>query len=377
MSTRPIESRPIESRPIGSRSVDSQHVEPQSSPEGGVVEAFAMQTVERVAAAWSVVAMHFGDRLGLYCALVEGAGTADEIATRAGVHPRLTREWLDGQVAFGIVELDGERYRLPAAHAAVLGATDSPAYLGAAGGVLVAAVQGEERIIDAFRTDGAVGWGDQAPCLSHAVDRFYRPGYATSLVGDWIGALDGVAERLAAGGRVADIGCGRGTALQLIAEAFPSAICVGVDDHEASIARAAETIAAAGLAGNVRLERNTATTFAGGPYDLICFLDALHDMGDPQVVLRHVRSQLAEGGSVMLVEPAAKETLAERVGDLAAQLYYPGSALLCTPSALSQGDLALGNQVPEATWRDLFRQAGFTTFRRVADTPFNRVFEAR
>jgi trans-aconitate methyltransferase len=349
----------------------------QPSPESEAVEAFAVQTVERVAAAWSVVSMHFGDRLGLYCALAEGAGTAEEIAARAGAHPRLTREWLDGQVAFGVVELDGDRYRLPTAHAAVLAATDSPAYLGAAGGVLVAAVQGEDRIIDAFRGDGAVAWGDQAPCLGHAVDRFYRSGYATSLVRDWIGALDGVTERLAAGGRMADIGCGRGTALQLIAESFPNAVCVGVDDHEASIARAAEAIAAAGLAGNVRLERNTATAFTGGPYDLICFLDALHDMGDPHLVLGHVRSQLAEGGAVMLVEPAARETLAERVGDLAAQLYYPGSALLCTPSALSQGGVALGNQVAEATWRDLFRRAGFTTFRRVADTPFNRVFEAR
>lgn len=376
MPIHPVEPGHVEIDDVRADHVEPGHVEAQP-PESGAVEAFAVQTVERVAAAWSVVAMHFGDRLGLYCALAEGTGTAEEIANRADVHPRLTREWLDGQVAFGIVEIDGDRYRLPAAHAAVLATTESPAYLGAAGGVLVAAVQGEDRIIDAFRSDGAVAWGDQAPCLGHAVERFYRPGYSTSLVCEWIGALDGIAERLADGGRVADIGCGRGTALQLIAEAFPDAICVGVDNHEASIARAAETISSAGLAGNVRLERNTATDFAGGPYDLICFLDALHDMGDPHLVLRHVRSQLADGGSVMLVEPAAQETLAERVGDLAAQLYYPGSAFLCTPSALSQGGLALGNQVPEATWRDLFQRAGFTTFRRVADTPFNRIFEAR
>ncbi len=342
------------------------------------VEAFAARTVDRLASAWTIAAIHIGDRLGLYAALAEGSGTAADIAARAATNARLTREWLDGQVVAGIVELahDG-RYTLPAEHAAVLAIDDSPAFLAGAGGVLAAVFQAEERIVGAFRGDGKLAWGDQAPCLFGAVDRFYRTGYKASLVAEWITSLERASTDLARGGRVADVGCGRGTALVMLAEAFPASTFVGIDSHEPSLARAGEHIASAGVGSRVRLERASAATFGGGPFDLICFLDALHDMGDPSAAIRNAHDQLAVTGSVMLVEPAARESVHEGIGDLAAQLYYPGSAFLCTPNAISQGDTALGNQVPEATWRELFTRAGFSSFTRVATTPFNRVFEAR
>lgn len=348
-----------------------------TQPDASKIEAFAGATADRLASAWTVAAIHIGDQLGLYAALAEGAGTADDIAARASTHPRLTREWLDGQVAAAIVEFEDDTYRLPVEHAAVLAVSDSPAFLAAAGGVLAAAFQGERKILDAFRGDGKLAWGDQHPCLFGAVDRFYRTGYATSLVADWIPALSGVDHTLRVGGRVADVGCGHGTALVMMAEAFPNSTFVGIDNHDQSLDRACERVADAGLGRNVRLERGDAATFQGGPYDLICFFDALHDMGDPDTAIRNARHQIADTGSVMLIEPAAGESVAESVGDLAAQLYYPGSAFLCTPNALAQGGVALGNQVPEATWRNLFNRAGFNRFERVAETPFNRVFEAR
>jgi 2-polyprenyl-3-methyl-5-hydroxy-6-metoxy-1,4-benzoquinol methylase len=347
-----------------------------TTPDATKIDAFAGLTVSRLASAWTIAAIHIGDRLDLYRALAEGPGTAEQIAGRAATNARLTREWLDGQVAAGIVVLDDDRYRLPVEHAAVLAVEDSPAFLAGAGGVLAAVFQAESRIVAAFRGDGKLAWGDQAPCLFGAVDRFYRTGYATSLVSDWIPSLDGAAAVLTRGGRVADVGCGRGTALVMMARAFPASTFVGIDNHDPSLARASEGIGEAGL-GNIRLERSDAATFGGGPYDVICFLDALHDMGDPDAAIRNARRQLTPTGSVMLVEPAANESVADSVGDVAAQLFYPGSAFLCTPNAIAQGDTALGNQVPEATWRDLFTRAGFTTFRRVAETPFNRVFEAR
>lgn len=349
----------------------------KTAPDPSRIEAFAETTVTRLAAAWTIASIHIGDQLGLYAALVEGPGTADQIATRAATNARLTREWLDGQVAAEIVELDGGTYHLPAEHAVVLAVDDSPAFLAGAGGVLSAVFQGEAQILDAFRGDGELAWGDQAPCLFGAVDRFYRTGYSTSLLADWIPALHGVHTTLQRGARVADVGCGRGTALLMMAEAFPNSTFVGIDNHDHSLARASERVADACVGRNVRLERGDAATFGGGPYDLICFLDALHDMGDPDAAIRNARRQLADTGSVMLVEPAANETVADSVGDVAAQLFYPGSAFLCTPNAISQGQTALGNQVPESTWRDLFTRAGFTSFTRVAVTPFNRVFEAR
>ena len=252
------------------------------------IEAFAAQTVDRLASAWTIAAIHVGDRLGLYPALTEGAGTADDIAARASTNPRLTREWLDGQVAAGIVELDATgRYTLPLEHAAVLAVDDSPAFLAGAGGVLAAVLQAEDQITKAFRGDGRLAWGDQAPCLFGAVDRFYRTGYAASLVDDWIPSLARAVRDLDDGGRVADVGCGRGTALVMMAEAFPSATFVGIDNHDASLTRASERIASSGLGSRVRLERATAATFGNGPFDLICFprRPARHGRpvgGDPQ-----------------------------------------------------------------------------------------------
>lgn len=208
---------------------------PTAPPDPESVAEFAQQVVERLAAGWFVVVMHFGDRLGLYGALAEGAGTADEIAARAATNPRLTREWLDGQVAAGIVRCHDGRYRLPSVHAVVLAAHDSPAFLAAAGGVLAAVVQAEDQITSAFHGDGGLAWDDQAPCLAHAVDRFYQPGYAASLIDEWIGSLDGAADVLAAGGRVVDVGCGRGTALMMNAESYPNTVCVGIDNHDDSM----------------------------------------------------------------------------------------------------------------------------------------------
>jgi SAM-dependent methyltransferase len=353
-----------------------------SSDVTASIEQFAGRVIGEVASAWTVLSIHIGDRLGLYGSLAEGSGTAAEIARRAGCHPRLVAEWLDGQAAAGIVSFtdptDGiRRYALPAAHAAVLAAESSPAFLGAAGSVLAAVVHAEDRIVEAFRTDGALAWGQQHPCLFGAVDRFFAAGYRTSLVQEWIPALERAESDLTNGGRVADVGCGRGATVALLADAFPSATVVGIDTHEGSLTSAGQRVAAAGLGSRVRLQQADAAGFRGGPFDLICFFDALHDMGDPAAAIANAHEQLAETGSVLLVEPATHETLAERVGDLAAQLYYPGSAFLCTPNAIAQGGPGLGNQVPEATWRDLFARAGFTTFRRIAASPVNRVFEAR
>jgi SAM-dependent methyltransferase len=346
------------------------------------IEQFAGRLVGDLAAAWTVVSAHIGDRLGLYRALAEGPGTSSDISARTGCHERLVAEWLDGQVAAGIVASSDRRdsprrYHLPDAHAAVLAIETSPAFLGSAGGVLAAVVRAEDVIVDAFRSDGAVPWGRQHHCLFGAVDRFYSISYRNSLAQEWIPALTRAEHDLRDGGRVADVGCGRGTALMLLAQAYPAASFVGVDNHRDSLDRAGQRLAAAGIGPRVRLEEADAGSYGGGPYNLICFFDSLHDLGDPSAAIAHARTQLAPTGSVLLVEPQTEETLAARIGSLPARLYYPGSAFLCTPNAIAQGGHGLGNQVPESTWRELFVRGGFPIFRRIGDTPVNRVFEAR
>ena len=343
------------------------------------VEEFAGRIVSDLAGAWAISSIHLGDRLGLYRALLEGPATAEELAGRTGCHPRLVGEWLAGQAALGHLLRDDDtgRYRLPPEHAAVLAVEGSPVFLAPATGVVAAATRNQGRIEEAFRTDGAVPWGEQHPSLFAAVDRFFATTYRSALISQWLPALDGVGERLAGGGRLIDVGCGLGTATVLLAEAYPATTVVGVDTHQPSLDEGAKRAAEAGVSDRVTFVAGHATDYGGGPYDLICFFDSLHDMGDPLGALTHARRQLAPGGTVLAVEPMAAESPAEAAQSPVAQLYYPSSAVLCTPHAVSEGGAALGNQVPEHTWRDLFAQAGFRHFRRATETPFNRVFEAR
>jgi SAM-dependent methyltransferase len=195
-------------------------------------------------------------------------------------------------------------------------------------------------------------------------------------VSDWIPKLDGVDARLRAGGTAADVGCGHGASTVLMADAFAASTFTGFDPHEPSLAAARTHAADAGVADRTSFEVGTALDFAG-TYDLVCFFDCLHDMGDPVGACRHVREALEPGGTLMVVEPMAGDTIDDNLHPVGAA-YYGFSTLLCTPSSLSQPVAAgLGAQAGEARLREVFTAAGFTTVRRAAATPFNLVLEVR
>ncbi|MBN2624060.1 MAG: class I SAM-dependent methyltransferase, partial [Acidimicrobiales bacterium] len=197
------------------------------------------------------------------------------------------------------------------------------------------------------------------------------------LVSTWLPALDGVVDKLTQGGAtVADIGCGHGASTLAMAEAFPGTTFVGYDVHPASVDGARRRAVEAGLADRVRFE-TSAGKDVSGRYDLVCFFDCLHDMGDPVGALAHVRSILADGGTVLLVEPMAGDAVDDNLNPVGAA-YYAFSTLLCTPNSLSQEvGAALGAQAGEARLRQVAAKAGFGRVRRVAETPFNMVLEVR
>jgi ubiquinone/menaquinone biosynthesis C-methylase UbiE len=206
---------------------------------------------------------------------------------------------------------------------------------------------------------------------------FFRPGYVANLVSSWIPALDGVEGKLAAGGRVADVGCGHGASTVLLAQAYPKARILGSDYHQASVDIARKRAADAGVADRARFEAASAQTFSGDGYDLIATFDCLHDMGDPVGAARHIRQALDADGTWLIVEPLAGDTLADNLNPVG-RVYYSGSTFLCVPNARSQpGGYALGAQAGEQAIRAVAEQAGFTRFRRAADTPFNAVYDVR
>jgi SAM-dependent methyltransferase len=319
-----------------------------------------------------------GDRLGLYRAM-KGAGslTPAELAARTGTAERYVREWLSAQAARGYVAYDGNhRFSLPDEHAVPLTDESSPACVIGAFEIAVGSVYATDTITERFRTGAGFAWGAHDEHVLGGCERFFRPGYLNNLASSWVPALDGVETKLAGGGRIADVGCGHGASTILLAEAYPAASVIGYDAHEGSIEAARRRAADAGLANRMHFEVASATTFDGS-YDLVCFFDCLHDMGDPAGACAHVRDHLLPDGTLMLIEPFAGDDLADNLTAVGAA-YYGFSTLLCTPSSLSQDvGTALGAQAGEARLREIVTGAGFATLRRVAETPFNIVLEAK
>ncbi|MEM7273079.1 MAG: class I SAM-dependent methyltransferase [Actinomycetota bacterium] len=322
-----------------------------------------------------------GDRLGAYRALSRsGPQTAAELAEMLGVNGRLLREWLDGQAAAGIVgyDPDDDTYDLSVEAAIVYADDTSPMFLARGYQGVTSIAVDIDKIEAAFRGDGGLPWEAHHHSLFHGIEWFFRTGYRAHLATEWIPSLDGVEPVLTAGCDVLDVGCGHGASLAVLAEAYPDSRFHGVDFHEPSIEIARERVAAAGVGDRVALAVGDATSY-GGEYDLICFFDCLHDLGDPVGAAAHARAHLTEGGSVLLVEPFAMPDRVQNIAEnpMAAASYHL-SSMVCTPNSLSQDvGLALGSQAGAGRMAEVFADAGFGRFEQRMETPFNLIFQAK
>ena len=328
------------------------------------------------AAAGNVV---IGHNLGLYKALAHGPVTAEELAARTGTDPRYVGEWLRGQAAGGYAEYDAaaDRYSLTEEQAFALTNPDGGVYAPGAFVLALGTLKAVPRITEAFRTGAGLGWHQQDTDVFIGCEQFFRPGYIANLIPSWIPALDGVQDKLRAGARVADIGCGLGASTILLAQEYPNSRFTGSDYHDQSIEMARKHAGDAGVTDRVTFEVASAATFPGTGYDLAATFDCLHDMGDPLAAARHVRQVLKPDGTWLIVEPVAADDVAGNMNPVG-RVYYNFSTLLCVPNALSQpGGYALGAQAGEAAIRQVVTDAGFTRFRRAAETPFNLVYEVR
>ena len=318
-----------------------------------------------------------GHRLGLYRGLAEGPATPEQLARRTGTDARYLTEWLHAQAAGGYVEYDTDAgtFALTEEQAFALTDPSGPLYLPGAFVLALGALRAEPQITEAYRTGAGMGWHEHHDDVFTGCEMFFRPGYLANLTTTWIPALDGVGEKLAAGGSVADVGCGLGASTVLLAQAYPHATITGSDYHEGSIELARKRAADAGV--GARFEVTGADGFTGTGHDLVTTFDCLHDMGDPAAAARHVRQALADDGTWLIVEPIAGDSPADNMNPVG-RVYYGFSGYLCVPNARSQpGGYALGAQAGEAAIREIVTAAGFTRFERASETPFNAVFAAR
>ncbi|MFC5698070.1 class I SAM-dependent methyltransferase [Pseudomonas sp. GCM10022186] len=319
-----------------------------------------------------------GDELGLYRAMADSQPVSPEdLAARTGCNTRLLREWLSAHAASGYMEHDNGRFRLPEEQALALAVEDSPVYVAGGASVIAALFHDKDKLVKAMRGDGGLPWGDHHPCMFSGTERFFRPGYRAHLVAEWLPALDGVVEKLEAGAKVADIGCGHGASTVILAQAFPASRFIGFDYHGPSIETATQRAREGGVADRATFAQASAKDYPGDDYDLICYFDCLHDMGDPVGAARHAYQTLKPDGTVLLVEPYANDKLDDNMTPVG-RLFYCASTFICTPNSLSQEvGLGLGAQAGEARLRKVFEEAGFTHFRRATETPFNLILEAR
>lgn len=349
-------------------------------PDLQKLDTLVGRLVGDVGAAVSGALVVLGDHLGIFKAMADGAPVrAQELAAKTGVKERYLREWLSAQAAADYVTYHEEtdRFSLTPEQAMVFAEENSPAFFVGAFEVVQSMWMDEPKIADAFRTGRGVGWHEHSTCLFRGTERFFRPGYNSHLVAEWIPSLDGVEEKLKAGANVADVGCGHGASTILMAKAYPASRFTGFDYHGPSIEKAKLAAQDAGVADRVGFEQSSAAEYPGRDYDMIAMFDCLHDMGDPVGAGQHVRETLAENGTWLIVEPFAHDHLKDNLNPVG-RVFYGASTMICTPASLSQEvGLGLGAQAGELKLRKVALDAGFSHFRRATETPFNMVFEVR
>jgi len=343
------------------------------------VGAVMGQLMGDFAATAGVVLLALGRRLGLWAALAAGPASAEVIAVRAGVALPYTREWLRSQAAAGYVSYDppAEAFGLAPGVAAVLG--DGPLAGLADGMAAQFAVWWAQldRYEAAFRAGEGIAWGTLPAAHAEGMDLITRAVVAPALVREWLPAVDGIVARLSAGAAAADVGCGYGAACIAMAEAFPASRFTGFDIDDASVAQARRAALAAGVAERVSFEVAAAADIPGGAYDLVTFVDSLHDLGDPVGALRRARQVLADDGVVRLAEYAGSGKLEENLHP-AGRFFYAASALVCVPNALSDehAEPPLGSIPGEGSLRQVASAAGFSRVRRVeAGAPLNLLLQ--
>lgn len=342
------------------------------------VEEFLGKVITDAGAALGIALGYIGDELGLYKAMA-GAGplTPAELAEKTHTNERMIREWLNANAAGGWVTYDpgAGRYTLPDEHAACFIDETAPTYLGGGFEAITALYLVIDKLKEAFRSGKGLSWSDQDTRLFRAVERLSTPSLNAFLTQEWIPACEGLEERLRAGARGADVGCGLGKSLVILARAYPESTFVGFDAHEPSIAEARKNAAEAGVADRVSYEVATAQDFPG-TFDMVLMVDSLHDMGDFLGAAQRARQALEPDGTLLLVEPNGADRVEDNLHPLG-RFFYGASTMACTQGALSQGSDALGAQAGEARLRDVMVEAGFTRFRRVAETGFNIICEVR
>jgi len=319
-----------------------------------------------------------GVETGLFRAMQDrGPLTLDAVVGASNLDARYVEEWLHGMVSAGYLDYDphAATYALPAEHAWLLSSAGTDHYMGGLFAMLPPLMAVAPRVARAFRDGGGVPFADYAPECRQAIDLMNRGNYEHRLVDYWLQQLPATVTALAAGGRALDVGCGNGHVPIALKRAFPRAECWGIDPDRRSIDNARANAHAAGVAAHFEAVTSDALTDAR-PFDLITLCDVLHDLPEPERVLRELRERLAADGVLLAIEPRVADELAANRHPLAT-MFYGFSVFHCLTQSLAQGGAGLGACLGPTRTLALFTAAGFSRARALAiKSPVNLFYVA-
>jgi 2-polyprenyl-3-methyl-5-hydroxy-6-metoxy-1,4-benzoquinol methylase len=328
--------------------------------------------------------VHLGDQLGLYAAM-KSAGvplTSTELAERAGLHERWVREWAYNQAAAKLIDVDDEeRFSLSAEAEAVLATPEHPAFGMGMFHQLPQTMESLGHVRESFATGVGHDYDSHGPEGAVGIERGFEPWNNAFLLPTVLPALEGVVDRLTAGARLADIGCGAGSAVLLMAAAFPKSSFVGYDISRHALDRAVEKQSAAGVTNASFCDPRDSPLPMDHSVDVVTTFDCIHDMTHPQQMMESIRAAMADDGTWLLVDIKALDTFHQNVRkNPMASLMYGISVLSCMSSALSEPDGAgLGTLGLSAhTAQKMAERAGFTRFRKLdVEHAVNAFYEIR
>ena len=359
-----------------------------AAPDPDKLKRYSFTVFSQLSGAVTAGMIHLGDKLGLYDALARSDRplTTDELAERTGLDERWVREWSANQAAARLIEFEPEpddvvRFSLTPEAVAVLASPEHEAFGMGMFHRFPGMMAALEEMPNCFHTGLGHDYDSHGPDGAIGIERSFEPWNRRHLLPTVLPELDGVEERLRAGASVADIGCGAGGAVLLMADAFPASTFTGYDISRYALDRAEERRRAAGAENATFRDPRQEPLPQDHSVDLVTTFDCIHDMTDPQGMMHAIRGALADDGSWLLVDIKGRNSLEENIEkNPMAALMYGVSVLSCMSSALSTPDGAgLGTLgLPESVARRMTEQAGFTRFRRLpVDHSINAFYEIR
>jgi SAM-dependent methyltransferase len=350
--------------------------------DSAAVERFAGFLMQTYTSAGVTLCIHIGQQTGLWERLAGGAATSTELADRSGLSERHVREWLAAVTCAGIVDFDEttRRFSLPAEHAACLTGTTS-ANLAPISGAWPVMGRLAPRLIETFHTGGGLPYSAYMPEYTDIQDAANRRIYDDTLVDGYLAAVDGLTERLRSGVRVADVGCGTGHCVNLMARAFPASTFVGYDVSRVALERARGEAESMGVTNvTFELQDCAALDETHEHFEVVTAFDVIHDLAWPGEALAGIAHLVEEDDGVFVMVDTKLSSYLENNLDIpTATLTYVSSLVHCMQVSLAQGGVGLGSGWGHEMATEMLMKAGFSDVH-ITETPkdpFDNIYVAR